>query len=101
MSSLVIATTIPSNINTIETNLAWAGLALAFLNPTQTVLETVNNPQKVAQAQIFQDASNQYRLLIRATLPLDQNFISDRSKKLWMFAQEMSNTVVPAAYSAN
>ena len=101
MSSLVISTSIPTNINTVETNLAWAGLLFATLNPTLTVLETVNNPQKVAQAQIFQAADNTYRLLIRATLPLDANFISDRTKKLWMFTQESSNTAIPAAYTAN
>lgn len=101
MTTLVISTGIPTNINTVERNLAWAGLLFATLNPTLTVLETANNPQKVAQAQIFQDAANQYRLLVRATLPLDANFISDRTKKLWMFTDETSNVVIPAAYSAN
>lgn len=101
MSALAIGTQIPSNINTVETALAWSGLAFAFLNPTISVLETINNPQRVAQAQIFQAADNTYRLLIRATLPLDPNFISDRTKKLWMFSQEASNVIIPAAYSAN
>jgi hypothetical protein len=101
MSALVIGTQIPTSINTLERNLAWAGLALAYLNPTLTVLETVNNPQKVAQAQIFQAADNTYRLLIRATLPIADTFISDRSQKLWMFTQETANIVIPAGYSAN
>jgi hypothetical protein len=61
----------------------------------------VNNPQKVAQAQIFQAADNTYRLLIRATLPIADTFISDRSQKLWMFTQETANIVIPAGYSAN
>lgn len=101
MSSLVISTSIPTNINTLEALIAWAGLTYAFTTPTLGANESLNNPQKVAQAQVFQDATNSYRLLIRATLPLDANFVSDRSKKLWMFAQETSNIAIPAAYSAN
>lgn len=101
MSSLVIATSIPTNINTLETLIAWAGLTYAFTTPTLSVNESLNNPQKVAQAQIFQDATNAYRILVRASLPLDPTFVSDRSKKLWMFAQESSNVAIPAGYSAN
>lgn len=101
MSSLVISTSIPTNINTLERSLAWAGLLYSVVNPTLSVLETANNPQKVAQAQIFEAADNTYRLLVRATIPLDSAFISDRSQKLWMFGQETSNTAIPAAFTVN
>lgn len=101
MSALVIGTQVPTNINTVETMVAWSGLTLAFLNPTLSVLETANNSQRMAQAQIFQAADDTYRLLIRASIPLDAAFISDRTKKLWMFAKEASNLVIPAGYSAN
>ncbi|MEX0271735.1 hypothetical protein AB3R30_21665 [Leptolyngbyaceae cyanobacterium UHCC 1019] len=101
MSSLVLDTDIPSNINTLERLIAWSGYTLAFVNPTIGVLETPDNAQKVAQAQIFQAADNTYRILIRACLPLSNDYSSDRTVKIWQHTQEVSNVVVPAGFKSN
>lgn len=101
MTTLVFANQTPSNINTLERNLAWSGLALAYINPTLGVLETEQRAEKVAQAAIFQAADNTYRLLIRACLPIDPAFINDRTKKSWMFVNEISNVALPAEFTVN
>lgn len=101
MTILVLGTDIPSNINTLERLHAWSGFALAFLNPTLAVLETPNSPQKVAQSQIFQATDNTNRLLVRATLVLPDDYVSDRTIKLWMRTLEFSNVALPAAFKVN
>lgn len=101
MSGIVIENSIPSNVNTLERLHLWSGFALAFVNPTLMVLETPDRAEKCAQAAIFQAADNTYRALIRTCLPLDSTFMTDRTKKAWMFANELSNVVLPADFSSN
>lgn len=102
MTELTISTTdIPSNINTLERLVAWGAYTLAFVNPTLAVLETPDRVEKVAQAAIFQAADDTYRLLVRACLPVNSNFMNDRSIKLWQHTNEISNTAIPANFKAN
>jgi hypothetical protein len=49
------------------------------------------------QNSIFTAADDTLRLLIRSSIELDPDYVSDRSKKLWMFAQEFENIAIPAA----
>lgn len=101
MTIISLSTQVPSNIDLLERHLAWSALALDFLNPTIAVLETADRAEKCAQTSIFQAADNTYRLLVRATLPLDASYTSDRSKKLWMFVQELNNVTIPAGFTSN
>lgn len=101
MSTITLSTDIPTSINTLERHLAWAGYTLAYHNPTATVLEQANNNQKAAQAAIFKAADETYRLLIRACLPVSENFMNDRSVKIWMHTQELSNTALSANFKSN
>jgi hypothetical protein len=101
MTTINISSQIPSNIDLLERHLAWAALALDFINPTIAVLETPDRAEKCVQSSIFQAADNTYRLLVRATLPLDQAYMSDRTKKLWMHVQELSNVSLPSGFTTN
>lgn len=101
MSEIVISNQIPDQINTMERLVAWGGYALAFVNPTQGVLETPERAEKAAQAAIFQAADNTYRLLVRCCLPIDPTFVTDRTKKAWMHVNELSNVVIPAGFTSN
>lgn len=101
MTTITLATSIPTNINTLERLHLWSGYALAFVNPTLGVLETPDRAEKVAQAAVFQAADNTYRVLLRACLPIDAAFMNDASKKMWMFGQEVSNVAIPPAFTAN
>lgn len=101
MSAITLATSIPTNINTLERLHIWSGYALAFVNPTLGVLETPDRAEKAAQVAVFQAADNTYRVLIRACLPVDAAFMADSSKKMWMFGQEISNVVLPQAFTTN
>ncbi len=101
MTVINLATDIPNAIVTLEQLHAWSGLTLARINPSLAILEAENFAQYVMQSGIFSAADNSNRLLTRASLELDMNYISDRSKKLWMFANEFSNVSIPAAFKAN
>lgn len=101
MTTLNISTDIPSNINTLERLQAWVGYTLSVINPTLAVLETPQSAQKVAQSQIFQASDNTNRLLVRSCLILPADYISDRTVKIWMKAEEFSNVAIPPAFKVN
>jgi hypothetical protein len=101
VTTLNLTTDIPNAIVTLEQLHAWSGLTLARINPSLAILEAENFAQYVMQSGIFSAADNSNRLLTRASLSLDMNYISDRSKKLWMFVDEFSNVAIPAAFKAN
>ena len=101
MTAINIATDIPNAIVTLEQLNAWSGLTLSRINPTLAILEAENYVQFVMQSGIFSAADNSNRLVQRSSYALDMNYISDRSKKLWMFANEFSNVAIPAAFKAN
>lgn len=101
MTAIVLASSIPSNINTLERIHAWSAHALASVNPSLGVLETSDRAEKVAQAAIFQAADNTYRVLSRACIPSAAAYMNDRTVKIWMHAQEVSNVTLPAGFTSN
>jgi len=101
MTTINLATDIPNSIVTLEQLNAWTSLCLARINPTLAVLEAENYSQFVVQSGVFSAADNSNRLVGRTSLELDMNYISDRSKKLWMFVNEFGNVQIPAAFKAN
>lgn len=102
MTTITIASSIPSNINTLEKLTAWSILASNALAGGLEVLETAGEaPISVAIASISQAADDTYRLSARLSLRLNANYMSDRSQKLWQFAEEWSSAALPAAFSAN
>lgn len=101
MSAINIATDIPSQINTLEKLVAWGGLTLANINPSLTVIEGVGYTERASQAGVFYVAAdNKYRLLVRASIQMSADYLAGGSK-LWTFANELSNTAVPAIFKAN
>ena len=101
MTAINLTTDIPNSIVTLEQLHAWSGLTLNRINPTLAILEAENFAQYVVQAGIFSAADNSNRLLTRASLKLDPNYVSDRSKKLWMWTTEFSQVAIPDAFKAN
>ncbi len=101
MTTINLATDIPNAIVTLEQLGAWVGLTTARINPTLAILEAENYNQFVMQSGIFSAADNSNRLVQRASYRLDMNYISDRTKKLWMFANEFSNVAIPDAFKVN
>jgi hypothetical protein len=101
MSSLNIATDIPSQIVTLEQLAAWAGLALTNVNPSLTAIEGQGYTERCCQANpYFIAADNKHRLIIRQSIVLSSDYLSG-GRKLWLFAQELSTTAVPAIFKTN
>jgi hypothetical protein len=101
MTTLSIATQIPSNINTLEKLVAWAGLCLANTNPTLEAIEGQGYSERVAQSNIFYiRADNRSRLIIRASLPISNDYLAG-GQKTWNYAQDLSNTAIPTIFTSN
>lgn len=101
MVALAIATQIPSQIDTLEKLHAWSGLCLAFNFPTLVATEGQGYTERVAQANFFYIAAdNRDRLIIRASLPVSNDFKAG-GKKSWQFITEVGNTAIPAQFASN
>ncbi len=101
MTTIAIATDIPSAINTLEKLAAWSHLALANINPALTAIEGVGYTERCSQAGIFYiQADNKYRLLGRNSIQISPDYLAGGAK-MWTYAQELSNTALPATFKAN
>ena len=101
MTALNIATDIPSGINTLEKLAVWANLTLANINPALTAIEGVGYTERTSQAGIFYvSADNKYRFLGRASIQMSADYLAGGAK-LWTYAQELSNTAIPATFKSN
>lgn len=92
---------IPSGITTLEEIFVWTAMALTQVNPTLKILESENVNEFAAVTQVFKSGDGSERILVRATIPLDPAYRTDRTVKFWIHAQELSNTALPAAYTSN
>jgi hypothetical protein len=100
MTALLLSE-IPSNINTLEKLHAWSALGLATCNPTKQILETENTTEFTCRYFVALAYEGSTRLVDRVSIPIDPLYLSDKSKKFWEFAQEISNTALPATFKAN
>ena len=101
MTAINIATQIPSQIDTLEKLAAWVGLALANINADVTAIEGVGYTERVSQAGVYYvQADNKYRILIRNSIQMAPDYLAGGSK-LWTYAQPISNTAIPAIFTAN
>lgn len=91
---------IPNQINTVERLMAWAGLALGFINPTKAIVEAAGeNPEKVIQSFVLRADDGSERLIIRAALPLNPDWRSNDSDAFWLLVNDLENVDLPEAYT--
>jgi hypothetical protein len=101
MTTINVATDIPTNINTLEKLLVWAGNCFHNLNGEVTVTEGVNITQYAAQSNPYFIAGvNLHRQVNRQSIELDPGF-SVGGLKPWAYAKELSTKVLTAEMKAN
>lgn len=101
MTTINLASDIPSQINTVEKLAAWCSQVLATINPSATAIEGVGYTERVAQSGVFYVAAdNKYRRLIRLSLEVSPDHEAGGLKP-WQYTQEISNTPIPAAFKSN
>lgn len=101
MTALVIATDIPSQINTVEKLHLWSGSLLFAVNPTLTIIEGIGYTERAAQCgNYWVAADSKTRAIVRASLAIDPTYLS-ATGKIWTFAQELSGTTIPTNFKAN
>ncbi len=102
MTTINIATDIPTNINTLEKLAAWVGLALERCNPSAKLLESPETePQRVAQAVLIRADDATHRMIIRLALPMNNGYAENSTVKFWQNALEIDTVALPTAYKAN
>lgn len=103
VSTLNQSTDIPPGINSLERLLAWAAVTCHDLNRGVFYKETDDSEGSVpvATAGIVEAADGTDRLIIRFAIPMDTGWRSDSSQKLWMFADEVRDVVIPAAFKVD
>lgn len=89
------------NIATVEQLHVYTGMLLNRMNPSLRVLETQDGSVFAAEFNIFTIADGSQRVITRTSLEIDPTYSSDKTKKLWMFVNELTNTQVPSAFLSN
>lgn len=91
----------PSASTSLERLTAWCLLALNRVNPDSETIEEAGVTVRTAQVGIIVDDFGQPRLVGRASIQLDPAYASDASTKLWVKANEMGTTTLPANYTTD
>jgi hypothetical protein len=101
MTTLAL-TQIPTNINTLEKLHAWSTLALRAVNGPKAVVEAEGFlPEKVVQSPLTETPNDGIRMGTRVSIQFDPSFSSDKSKKLWEFANELTVGTIPVTFTSN
>lgn len=101
MAALSLAS-IPSNINTYERLAVWAIQALqSVANGAEVNVVQGEASQPIAQAGISFTADGQFRFILSAYIPCDQNALNSSTEKTWMAAEDISAAAPHANFGSN
>jgi hypothetical protein len=93
---------IPTNINTLEKLHLWSGLTLRAINGSKAVVENEGFlPERLVQVPFIESPNDGVRSVVRVNIQLDPAYASDKTKKLWEFANELTGGSMPPAYTSN
>lgn len=106
MSAIDLSTDAPASIATAEQAAAWLLLLLFDLLKGQTYKEAAGTSidsglAPLTDVSIVTTADGSQRMICRASFELDPAHVTDKSQKLWMFVQPLSNTTVPANFKVD
>ncbi|AFY72959.1 hypothetical protein Syn7502_00827 [Synechococcus sp. PCC 7502] len=101
MTAITLSTDIPSNITTLEQLHVWTSVALATCNPTKQIVESENSTEFTCRYFVALAYDATTRCVDRISIPIDPTYVSDKSKKFWMFANPISDTALPSTFKAN
>ena len=91
MSALTLSE-IPSNINTYERLLVWAGQCCqSIANGKEVNVVAGSTSTPIAQVQVSKTADNVDRLIVTAYLPVDYDAINSGDNKTWMATMDISD----------
>ena len=91
MSALTLSE-IPSNINTYERLLVWAGQCCqSIANGKEVNVVAGSTSTPIAQVQVSKTADNVDRMIVTAYLPVDYDAINSGDAKTWMATLDISD----------
>lgn len=86
---------------TVEEVAAWSTYTLQQHNKGLKVVETELGSEFFATTGIFTTPSGEDRLLIRATLPMKENWAISAESRIWKRVASQTNVVILAGYKTN
>jgi hypothetical protein len=99
MTAFDKATDLPASINTLEKLAAWSLLALYTLHGKEEYNEITGQMTPIITLQQGQAANETERLIFRASLRINDNWIAS-TNKLWLEAMEFANASIPASFKS-
>jgi len=90
---------LPTTIDTLEKLAVWVGVALNNINPDLTALEAPNISELVSTAHPYAVTASgifEWRMITRQSIKLNSNW--QRTGKIWVHAQPISGTALPADF---
>lgn len=106
MTEINLATDTPASIETVEQALLWLASLQESLLKGSTYREAQGSSidsglAPLVDASIVSAADGSKRCIVRLAIELHPDYVSDKSKKFWLFAQPMTNAVIPAAFKVD
>lgn len=90
---------IPDEINTVERLAGWCISILARTAVNLRYQEVENGPmERVVTASPFTSGEDDFRLGFRGGLELNANYLSDKTKPLYMHIEPMVEASIPASF---
>ena len=94
------ASALPATGGTLERLFAWCALALEAKNGGIKYLEEPNGvPKDVMTYQIYPGPDGTVRVIVRANLAVNPNYLTDDSQQFWEFIEEITAGATPANYT--
>jgi hypothetical protein len=91
---------LPSGIITVEQVHLWSTLVLTSVNGTKAIIEATNSyPEEMSQWNMFRSPNDGLRTLCRVNLQIDPLVASDKTKKMWLFANELTTGTIPTTFT--
>jgi hypothetical protein len=101
--SALVTSTIPSLINTYERLLVWVAYALcSAIGVPKRVNVVEGQPQRsTCSVSIVETSDGVRRFAIEAYIPCDFDGLSDRTKRIWMNAQDVTSASPHVNFGSN
>lgn len=106
MTAINTSTEIPASINTVERLVFWGLLGLYDLNRGITYREASGTSidsglAPLVDVSYVSTADGSQRAICRVSFEIDPEFTTDTTQKLWMFAEPLSDSILPDRFKVD
>jgi hypothetical protein len=87
----------------LESLAVWSIMALNRINPSNSVLERKGDVLATSTCQfaVFQDDNNQERIVVRLSVPVNPEWKTNNTDRIWGFVGDISQTTINNGFLSN